>query len=52
MGRAEFARKGVEIAKKGIFMERPHNSHPREFARNVHSLQIQQGMDIVLIYKE
>jgi len=26
--------KGLEIAKKGIFKERPHNSHPCEFARN------------------
>jgi len=26
--------KGVEIAMRGIFKERPHNSHPCEFARN------------------
>ena len=26
--------KRVEIARKGIFKERPHNSHPCEFARN------------------
>jgi len=24
----------VKIARKGIFKERPHNSHPCEFARN------------------
>jgi len=24
----------VEIARKGIFKERPHNSYPCEFARN------------------
>jgi len=24
----------VEIARKGIFKERPHNLHPCEFARN------------------
>jgi len=24
----------VEIARRGIFKERPHNSHPCEFARN------------------
>jgi len=24
----------VETARKGIFKERPHNSHPCEFARN------------------
>ena len=29
-----FARKGGEVARKGIFKERPHNSHPCEFARN------------------
>jgi len=26
--------KGEEIARKGIYKERPHNSHPCEFARN------------------
>jgi len=26
--------KGVEIAMRGIFKERPHISHPCEFARN------------------
>ena len=24
----------MEIARRGIFKERPHNSHPCEFARN------------------
>jgi len=30
----EFARNGVKNTRKWIFKERPHNSHPCEFARN------------------
>ena len=30
----EFARKGMEIARKGKLEERPHNSYSCEFARN------------------